>query len=156
MSIRFTIPTVLFVALVLTACDTAAGDWRKATAANTVAAYQTFLERHGSDEHAGNARGRILALQDEQAWTAARAANTEEAYNAYLKTESGGVHAEEARYYLTALRRARDWEAIQNDASVASLQAFLQKYPQGVESNQARVRLKELSSRVEPAESRKR
>jgi hypothetical protein len=154
MRIRFTIPTVLFVALVLSACNTAQSDWRKATAANTVAAYQTFLQQHGGDEHAGNARGRILALQDEQAWTAARAANTAEAYNAYLETESGGVHAEEARYYLTALQRAQDWKAIQNDASVASLQAFLQKYPQGVESNQARVRLKELSDRVEPAESR--
>jgi hypothetical protein len=156
MNIRFMLLPVLFLAAALSACDTAAGDWRKATAANTVAAYQIFLERHGGDEHAGNARGRILALQDEQAWTAARAANTEEAYNAYLKTEGGGVHAEEARYYLTGLQRAQDWAAIQNAASVASLQAFLQKYPQGVESNQARDRLKELSYRVEPAKSRKR
>jgi hypothetical protein len=154
MNIRFILLPSLFLAVALSACDTAAGDWRKATAANTVAAYQAFLQQHGSDEHADNARGRILALQDDQAWTAARAANTAEAYDAYLKTEGGGVHAEEARYYLTALQRAQDWKAMQNDASVASLQAFLQKYPQGVESNQARVRLKVLSYRVELAESR--
>ena len=151
MSIRFAVPTVLFAAVVLTACNTADSDWRKATAANTFDAYQTFLQQHGGDEHADNARGRMLALQDDQAWTAARAANTAEAYNAYLKTESGGVHAEEARYYLTALQRAQDWKAIQNDASVASLQAFLQKYPQGVESNQARVRLKELCATLQHA-----
>ena len=39
MRIRFTIPAVLFVALVLSACNTAQSDWRNATAANTVAAY---------------------------------------------------------------------------------------------------------------------
>jgi hypothetical protein len=145
MSIRFAIPVVLCAA-VLAACNTAKSDWNMATAANTLDAYQTFLRQHGSDEHADNARGRILALQDEQAWSKARAANTAEGYDAYLKTEGGGVHAEEAQYYLTALQRAQDWKAIQNDVSAASLQAFLQKYPQGVESNQARDRLKELDA----------
>ena len=144
MSIRFTV--LIVFAAVLTACNTADGDWRKATAANTLDAYQTFLRQHGGDEHADNARGRILALHDEQAWSKARAANTAEGYEAYLRTEGGGVHAEEAQYYLTALQRAQDWKALQNDASAASLQAFLQKYPQGVESNQARDRLKELDA----------
>jgi hypothetical protein len=145
MSIRFTVP-VLLAAVLLTACNTADSDWRKATAANTLDAYQTFLRQHGSDEHADNARGRMLAIQDEQAWSKARAADSVEGYNAYLETEGGGVHAEEARYYLTALQRAQDWKTLQNDASAASLQAFLRKYPQGVESNQARDRLKELDA----------
>jgi SPOR domain len=154
MSIRSAIPVVLCASVVLAACNSAASDWRKAIAANSVAAYETFLREHGSDEHADNARGRILALQDDQAWSKARAAKTADSYDAYLKTEGGGVHAQEARYYLTALQRAEDWKGIQNGASAASLQAFLQKYPQGPEAQQARAQLKALNFRVQLAESR--
>lgn len=137
-------PAVLCGALVLTACNTAQSDWNKATAADTLAAYQTFLQAHGSDKHADNVRGRILALKDEQAWTAARAANTADGYDGYLKAESGGVHVGEAQYYLTALQRADDWQTIRNDPSAAALRAFLLKYPQGLEAAQARAKLKEL------------
>jgi sporulation related protein len=154
MNIRSIIPVVLCSSVLLTGCNTAENDWNKATASNTVAAYQGFLQEHGSDKHADNARGRILALQDDQAWTTARTANTVEAYDEYLKIEGGGVHAQQAQYYVTALRRAADWESIKDDADDAALQAFLQKYPQGLEANQARSKLKDLNYRVELANAR--
>jgi hypothetical protein len=138
----------------LTACNTAESDWRQATAANTMTAYQAFLQKHADSRHAENARGRILALQDDQAWNAARAADSIAGYQDYLKAESGGVHVGEAKYQITALQRADAWKAIQNDASAASLQAFLLKYPQGLESNEARARLKELDYRIQLADSR--
>jgi hypothetical protein len=136
------IGAALTVVAALTACNTAESDWQRATAANTLSAYQTFLQEHADSKHVENARGRILALQDDQAWNAARAANSIAGYQDYLKTESGGVHVGEAKYQITALHRADAWNAIQNDASAASLQAFLLKYPQGLESNEARARLK--------------
>jgi hypothetical protein len=154
MNILSLTPAVLCSAVLLSACNTAENDWNKAAAANSLAAYQAFLQEHGSDKHADNARGRMLALQDEQAWSTARAANTVEAYDGYLKMEGGGVHAQQAQYYLTALHRAADWQAIKDDASVAELQAFLQKYPQGLEANQARAKLKDLDYRVELADAR--
>ena len=136
------IPAVVCIGAALTACNLAEGDWQQATAANTLTAYQAFLQKHPDSKHADNARGRILALQDEQAWNTARAANSIAGYQDYLKTESGGVHVGEAKYQITALQRADAWKAIQNDASAASLQSFLLKYPQGLESNEARARLK--------------
>ena len=154
MNIRSMTPVVLCTAVLLSACNTAENDWNKAVASNTPAAYQAFLQEHGSDKHADDARGRRLALQDEQAWTAARAANTVEAYDEYLKTEGGGVHAQQAQYYITALHSAADWQAIKDNASVAALQAFLQKYPQGLEANQARAKLKDLNYWVELADTR--
>jgi SPOR domain len=154
MNIRSMTPVVLCTAILLAACNTAEDDWNKATAANALTAYQAFLQKHGSDKHGDDARGRILALQDDQAWTAARAANTVEAYDEYLKKEGGGVHAQQAQYYLTALHRAADWQTIKDNASVAALQAFLQKYPQGLEAEQAREKLKDLNYRVELADAR--
>ncbi len=133
---------VVCIAAALAACNTAESDWQQATGANTLTAYQAFLQKHADSRHAENALGRMLALQDEQAWSAARAANSIAGYQDYLKTESGGVHVGEAKYQIAALQRADAWKAIQNDASAASLQAFLLKYPQGLESNEARARLK--------------
>lgn len=154
MNIRLLIPAVVCAGAALTACNTAESDWNRATAANTMAAYQTFLQKHPGNKHADNAQGRILGLKDEQAWSDAQATNTIASYQGYLTAESGGVHVGEAKYHITALQRANDWKAVPSDASAAVLQAFLQKYPQGVESNEARARLKELDYRVQLADSR--
>ena len=148
MNIRSTMPFIVCAAVTVSACNRADSDWKKATAANTPAAYQTFVQEHGGDPRADNARGRILALHDEQAWAIALKTNTVAGFQQYLKAESGGVYADDARYHITALQRAEAWQALQGNPSVASLQAFLQMYPQGLESNQARAKLDELSYRV--------
>jgi hypothetical protein len=145
MNTRLWIAAVVCMGGALSACGLMAdSDWHKATLANTVVAYQTFLQEHPNNKHADNAKGRILALQDENAWSAARAANTLAGYEGYLKAQSGGVHVGDAKYQITALQRAEAWKALQNDPSAASLQAFLVQYPQGLESNQARQKLDEF------------
>ena len=154
MNIRYALPLIVCAALAMSGCNTANSDWKKATTANTLTAYQTFVQKHADDKRADDARGRILALQDEQAWATAMKANTVESYQEYLRAESGGVYADDARYHITALERAAAWQSLQNDLSAPSLQAFLQKYPQGPESNEARAKLKDLSFRVQLADSR--
>jgi hypothetical protein len=154
MNIKTLIPAVVCISAALTACNSAESDWKQATAANTMNGYQAFLQKHADSKHAENARGRTLALLDDQAWNAARAANSIAGYQDYLKAQSGGIHVGEAKYQITALQRADAWKAMQNDASASALQAFLLKYPQGAESNEARARLKELDYRVQLADSR--
>jgi SPOR domain len=145
MNTRLLVPALLCAAAALGACNLMAeSDWHKATVANTIAGYEAFLQEHPSNKHAANARGRILALRDDQAWSAAQAANTIAAYKGYLKASSGGVHAADALYEITALQRAAAWKSLQIDPSAASLQAFLAVYPQGRESNEARAKLKEF------------
>jgi hypothetical protein len=142
--------------LVISGCGTAEYDWNQALAANTLAAYQSFIEHHGSSKYAADARGRVLALQDDRAWAQAEAGNTVEAYQKYLQRLGGGVHAPDAQYRITALERAQAWQSLLKDASPDSLQAFLQKYPQGPESNEARQRLAALDYRVQLAVARTR
>jgi hypothetical protein len=153
-NIRLIIPLAACAGLALAGCGTAEFDWNKASAANTLAAYQAFVQNHPKDKHADDARGRILALQDQQAWDTARKAASIEGYQAYLSTESGGSHAEQAHYEITALQRAAAWKALQSDVSVASLQSFLQKYPQGPEAVLARRQLRDFGYRVELADAR--
>lgn len=145
MNTRVGIPALICIGSLLSACNLMAdSDWHKATLANTIAAYETFLQEHPDNEHAGNARGRILALRDEQAWSTARASDSIAGYEGYLKAQGGGVHVGDAKYQITALQRAQAWKALQGDPSAASLQAFLVLYPQGLESNQAREKLNQF------------
>ena len=144
MNTRLLMPAVLCAAAALSACNMAKHDWNKATAANTLQGYETFLQEHPHSRYADNAQGRILALRDEQAWSAAQATHTIAAYNAYLKAWSGGVHVSDVPFQITALQRAAAWKELQNDPSAASLQAFLVVYPQGRESNEARAKLKDF------------
>jgi hypothetical protein len=144
MNTRLWIPSLVWMTALLSACDLIAdSDWHKATIANTIAGYETFLQEHPDNKHADNARGRILALRDEHAWSAAKASNSIAGFEEYLKAHGGGVHVGGAKYQITALQRAAAWKAIQNDPSAASLQAFLSVYPQGSESNEARAKLNE-------------
>src|SRR5277367_1281431 len=154
MNIRFMIPLAACASLALAGCGTAEWDWNKATTANTLAAYQSFVQDHPSDKHADDARGRILALQDEQAWAAAQKIGSIESYQGYLKTEGGGSHAEQAQFEITAIQRADAWQGLQSDLSAASLQSFLQKYPQGAESVLARQKLAEIDFRLRLADAR--
>jgi hypothetical protein len=82
------------------ACNFAEYDWYKATSANTLVAYRAFVREHPGDEHADEARGRILALQDDADWNTAKNLNTIAAFQDYLQKESGGVHVLEARQKL--------------------------------------------------------
>ncbi len=144
MNTRILVPALICVAAALSACNTAKYDWDKATAANTLQGYEAFVHEHPRSKYTDDAKGRILALRDEQAWRAALATNTIAGYNAYLKAWSGGVHASDVAYQITAVQRAAAWKTLQNNPSAASLQAFLVLYPQGRESNEARAKLKEF------------
>src|SRR5665213_2291141 len=104
MNASLRIPFLVCAGAVLSACGLMAdSDWHKATLANSIAAYETFVQEHPDNKHADNARGRILALRDEHAWSAARAGNNIASYEGYLKAESGGVRVGDAKYQITAL-----------------------------------------------------
>ena len=154
MNTQLLMPALVCAAAVLSACGMMAeSDWHEATLANTPQGYESFLREHPDSKHADNARGRMLALREEQAWSAAQATNTIAAYDDYLKAWSGGVYVGDAKYQITALQRADAWKEIQPNPSAASLQAFLAVYPQGRESNEARAKLGEFYH-VQLAEAR--
>jgi len=132
------------IGLVIAGCGTAEYDWNKALAANTLAGYQAFLRDHGDSQYADNARGRLLALEDDHAWSLAQAAHTIDGYREYLRVEGGGIHAPDAQYEITALERAQAWKSLPKDPSPESLQAFVHQYPRGPESNEARQKLAAL------------
>jgi hypothetical protein len=76
MNARWLLPGLSAVGL-LVACNSAQNDWTKASTANTVAAYETYLRQHPDGEHRGEADERITKLNDNDAWTQATEAKTD-------------------------------------------------------------------------------
>ena len=129
----------------LAACSNPTADWQKANQANTVTAYQQFIQQHPSDARVAQARDRINALKDEQAWSAAQSANTLDAYQQYLSAEPSGMHAADAQDKINSLQADAAWSSAQSTNTAAGYQDFLQKYPNSPHASDAQDALKKLT-----------
>ncbi len=141
---KFLLPLAACVALAMTACGTADKDWANANAQNTVAGYQSFLDKHAGDQRVQEARTHIATLQDDSAWKTAQDGNSVDSYKQYIQNRPDGTHVQAARDQITGLERANAWKVAQSDGSATSLEAFLQKYPQGAEADRAKQKLAAL------------
>lgn len=140
------IGTALLGAVALVACSSARDDFQKASAQNTIAAYQSFLKEHPNSDLAVQAQDKIHAMQDEQAWSNAQKTNTVQAFQQYLHDQPNGVHVADSRDRIMALQRADAWKAALADGKQPAIEAFLQKYPAGPEADAARAKLESLKS----------
>ena len=82
--------------------------WSAAAQADTVPAYQGYLDSYPGGRNAETARARIAALQasaaDQAAWDAASAANRADSYQQYLNAFPQGQYAAEAIARIERLR----------------------------------------------------
>ncbi|HEY7890475.1 MAG TPA: hypothetical protein VIC29_19805 [Steroidobacteraceae bacterium] len=129
----------------LAACSNPSADWQKANQANTVGAYQQFIQQHPNDARVAQARNRIGALNDEQAWTAAQSANTLDAYQQYLQQQPNGMHAADAQDKVNSLQADAAWQTATSANTAAGYQDFLQKYPNSPHASDAQDAMKKLT-----------
>lgn len=90
------------VACGLAGCSRQEAGWRDAARADTVAAYQEYLQDFPAGAHAGAARTRVLELRELEAWAKAGRLRTPEAWQRYLGEWPDGAHAPAARRQLAA------------------------------------------------------
>jgi cell division septation protein DedD len=81
----------------LAGCSREKIDWKSAEAADTVEAYDRFLQRHPDGELAPQARARVAQLNEDRDWQRATTTDTVSAYRAFLAQHENGKWAEEAR-----------------------------------------------------------
>jgi outer membrane murein-binding lipoprotein Lpp len=134
----------LSVAL-LAGCSSTQSDWQQASASDTVAAYQAFLDKHPNTTQSVVARNRIHVLRDEQAWARAQQVNTLQAFQNYIDEQPSGIHLAEAKDRMASNERLTAWTAVSAANTVEALEGFLQRYPQGPEADQAKARLAEMT-----------
>lgn len=80
----------------LCACSSTQDDWNKASATNTVAAYQQFFNQHPTGAHSSDAADRIRVLEDDSAWAQAKLAHSSAGYRAYLEKQPGCAQLEKS------------------------------------------------------------
>jgi cell division septation protein DedD len=86
------------VALTLVAgCSRERIDWKSAESADTLQAYDHFIERHPDSALATQARARMAQLVEDRDWQRASTTDTAEAYKQFLAQHANGKWAEEAR-----------------------------------------------------------
>jgi serine/threonine protein kinase len=86
----------------------------RAKSSNTIYAYEKYLEKYPSGDHAAEAQKRLdelksaaqleIKIKDDVAFETAAGAGTIAAYEAYLKEYSYGAHAAEARARINSLK----------------------------------------------------
>ncbi|HKL51192.1 MAG TPA: SPOR domain-containing protein [Wenzhouxiangellaceae bacterium] len=145
----------LFLALVLVGCDQQGAAWEEAQQEDTIAAYETFVERYPESSQADQAQARIDKLRAERAWTDARQRNTAEAYREFIETHPDAEAADDARERLNTLERETQWQALSDSEDIDALQEFASDYPDSPEAEFAQERISELEARAE-AERRQR
>ncbi|MEZ5870460.1 MAG: protein kinase [Nitratireductor sp.] len=124
--------------------------WQQAQRADTIAAYQQYLNDYPVGEFSLQAKDRIKVLQDEielAAWRRAQAADTIDAYRAYLDEYSAGKFASAARERIRQLGDTGElvaWNLARTTNTAAAVEAFLGQFPSGKFSGEARNLLQNL------------
>ena len=91
------VATLMLAVAMLVGCSREKIDWKSAEAADTVEAYDHFLERHPDGDLSTQARARVAQLNEERDWKRASAADTADAYRQFLTQHENGKWAGEAR-----------------------------------------------------------
>lgn len=104
---RATLIALLMVGVaVAAACSRRQQEWEAARRADTVEAYQQFVQSFPEGEFTSQARARMRELEEARDWQNAQSAGTAEAYQEFLARHPEGRMADEARIRLGNLALA--------------------------------------------------
>jgi hypothetical protein len=93
----YSIIAMVLSLLLLCACSRENADWKSASTADTIEAYQQFLQQHPKAANATAAQARVTALIEDRDWQAAAAADTRAAYEQFVAQHADSKWVQEAR-----------------------------------------------------------
>lgn len=106
--------------------------WEEAVEANTVMAYDIYLENtllaHFEDE-ANEALERLLSGDMQSDWEDACKANTIDAYSRFISHNPDSKYAAEAKKRMNNLQGERDWLDVKRSYDLGRYESYLEKYP---------------------------
>ena len=133
--------------LALAACHPVDSAWERASAADTVESYSSFVNRYPTDSRVKEARHRIEVMTDPADWQLAQDANTIKSYRDYVAYHIEGKHFDEALRRIATLERKAALSEAETAGTPEALRRFLDKYQEGRDAEQARAMLVELEKK---------
>src|SRR5882757_5210252 len=103
--------------LLMTGCSREQQDWRSAEAADTIAGYSQFIQRHPESELVTQARTRVVQLGEDHDWQRAGSADSVDAYRGFLAEHPNGKWAQEARIRIENFSLGEEGSAAGSPAS---------------------------------------
>jgi outer membrane protein assembly factor BamD (BamD/ComL family) len=131
-ALKFLSGVILVMAFGVTAFGCADKDkqaWQEADEANTVAAFETYLQERPEGKFADQARERIDALD----WEEAEESDSVSGYEKYLREHPAGKFTEQAREKIDEL----DWQSAGRSDTVVAYEKYLRDHPRGNYADQA-------------------
>lgn len=96
---RLLVVPALAAVILLGACGELQ-DWRSTQRADTLEAYQSFLEQHPQSQYAPVAQRRLADLEEQRDWLIATESDSAEAYRTFINAHPKGRWTREARLRL--------------------------------------------------------
>lgn len=84
-------------------------EWEKATNANTLSAYHSYVRTFQNGKHLEEAKKRINRFMDDACWIDADKQKTKDAYQGYLCKYPEGIHAKEAHSRIQPPVPSKSW-----------------------------------------------
>jgi hypothetical protein len=156
MNSRVLLAPVLLVLAMAAGCDRQESAWQDAREADTVPAYQSFIEDYPDGPQAEQARQRMHELRRAEQWERARSADRAEAYQQFVTDFPEAPEAEQARARLAEVERERDWENLRESGDVQALRDFAERHRGDPVADRARQRVEALEAEAREAEQARR
>jgi hypothetical protein len=133
----FLVGLIVVSALLAIACaDEDKKDWQEADKANTVEAFEQYVQRHPEGKYGPQARERM----DDLHWQEAETADTVPALEQYLQRQPGGKYVAQAGERIEGL----DWQEAETANTVAAYERYLDRHSDGRYVAQAGERIEGL------------
>lgn len=123
-----------------------AEDWARCRGADTLAAYQLYLEKYPEGKHLAEAKERLGFHQEEEAWQKAQQKNTVAAYYQYDRNFPNGRYTLQALEKIRELEEEKAWQEAKRRDTVYALRKYTLDYPKGKYRAEADQRLQQLTS----------
>lgn len=121
--------------------------WKRTLAANSIPAFEEFLDTYPSGNYSDVARAKITEFKDVLAWAEVSSSGNYESYVQYLKSYPDGIHAEEAKKYVNQMEDEMCWSENNDIGTTDSYKDYISRYPSGKHITYAKQRLAKCQER---------
>lgn len=141
-----TLLAFLLALVILYGCN-ATRPFEAASSANTIQAYETFLEKHPKSKYADEASSNLKLLYEDKDWNDARVANTVTDYKAFLVKYPSGRYVSQAEAGIATLID-QEWTMTLNSNTIVAYEVFNAKYPDSKYVTDAKKRIRDLQEEI--------
>jgi len=137
--------TALSVVILAIGCATTQKHWEVARQADSIRAYEEFLNKHPKGEFAEQARQRLDELYIMQDWNIARVADSIPTYEEFLEKYPDSRLADQARSRIETMKRdLQDWERTMQINTIKGYADFLKGHPDSPFAEKAKGKIVDI------------